>query len=191
MKLLRTLSKKRLTLIISIGIALITAGSYGAYIATRPAPLPPLSDEPTPAQRQTQHKTDAATKESFLDNNNDHNADNTKDTSQQRTTQAQPAPVPASAKHIELSAEQSSETVVVTTKLREQGFSSGQCVLTITSSEQRSEQHAAIIYQPEYSTCAGFSVPARSLPKGTWHISLAVTPLGGKALTKTLDKEIR
>lgn len=190
MKLLRTLSKKRLTLIISIGIALVAAGGYGAYIATRPASLPPLSDEPTPAQKQTQHKTDAATKESFLDNNN-HNADNTKDTSQQRTTQAQPAPIPASAKHIELSAEQSGETVVVTTKLREQGFSSGQCVLTITSSEQRSEQHAAIIYQPEYSTCAGFSVPARSLPKGTWHISLAVTPLGGKALTKTLDKEIR
>ena len=191
MKSLRTLSKKRLTVIISIGLALIAAGGYGAYIATRPAPLPTLSDEPTPAQKQTQHKTDTATKESFLDNNNDHNADNTKDTSQQRTTQAQPAPVPASAKHIELSAEQSSETVVVTTKLREQGFSSGQCVLTITSSGQRSEQHAAIIYQPEYSTCAGFSVPARSLPKGTWHISLAATPLGGKALTKTLDKEIR
>ena len=191
MKSLRTLSKKRLTVIISIGLALIAAGGYGAYIATRPAPLPTLSDEPTPAQKQTQHKTDTATKESFLDNNNDHNADNTKDTSQQRTTQAQPAPVPASAKHIELSAEQSSETVVVTTKLREQGFSYGQCVLTITSSGQRSEQHAAIIYQPEYSTCAGFSVPARSLPKGTWHISLAVTPLGGKALTKTLDKEIR
>lgn len=191
MKSLRTLSKKRLTVIISISLALIAAGGYGAYIATRPAPLPTLSDEPTPAQKQTQHKTDTATKESFLDNNNDHNADNTKDTSQQRTTQAQPAPVPASAKHIELSAEQSSETVVVTTKLREQGFSSGQCVLTITSSGQRSEQHAAIIYQPEYSTCAGFSVPARSLPKGTWHISLAVTPRGGKTLTKTLDKEIR
>ena len=191
MKSLRTLSKKRLTVIISIGLALIAAGGYGAYIATRPAPLPTLSDEPTPAQKQTQHKTDTATKESFLDNNNDHNADNTKDTSQQRTTQAQPAPVPAAAKHIELSAEQSSETVVVTTKLREQGFSSGQCVLTITSSGQRSEQHAAIIYQPEYSTCAGFSVPARSLPKGTWHISLAVTPRGGKTLTKTLDKEIR
>ena len=191
MKSLRTLSKKRLTVIISIGLALIAAGGYGAYIATRPAPLPTLSDEPTPAQKQTQHKTDTATKESFLDNNNDHNADNTKDTSQQRTTQAQPAPVPASAKHIELSAEQSSETVVVTTKLREQGFSSGQCVLTITSSGQRSEQHAAIIYQPEYSTCAGFSVPARSLPTGTWHISLAVTPRGGKTLTKTLDKEIR
>ena len=79
----------------------------------------------------------------------------------------------------------------MTTKLKEHGFSSGQCVLTITSSGQRSEQHAAIIYQPEYSTCAGFSMPARSLPKGTWHISLAVTPLGGKTLTKTLDKEIR
>ncbi len=191
MKSLRTLSKKRLTVIISIGIALVAAGGYGAYIATRPAPLPPLSDEPTPTQKQTQHKTDAATKESFLDNNTDHNTTNAKDTSQQRTTQAQPAPVPASAKHIDLSAEQSGETVVVTTKLREQGFSSGQCVLTVTSGGQRSEQHAAIIYQPEYSTCAGFSLPARSLPKGTWHISLAVTPLGGKALTKTLDKEIR
>ena len=191
MKLLRTLSKKRLTLIISSGIAHIAAGGYSAYRPTRPAPLPPLSDEPTPTQKQTQHKTDAATKESFLDNNTDHNTTNTKDTSQQLTTQAQPAPVPASAKHIELSAEQSGETVVVTTKLREQGFSSGQCVLTITSSEQRSEQHAAIIYQPEYSTCAGFSVPARSLPKGMWHISLAVTPLGGKTLTKTLDTEIR
>ena len=191
MKLLRPLSKKRLTFIISIGIALVAAGGYGAYIATRPVPLPPLSDEPTPTQKQTQHKTDAATKESFLDNNTDHNTTNAKDPSQQRTTQAQPAPVPTSAKYIELSAEQSGETVVVTTKLREQGFFSGQCVLTITSSEQRSEQHAAIIYQPEYSTCAGFSVPARSLPKGAWHISLAVTPLGGKTLTKTLDKEIR
>ena len=191
MKLLRPLSKKRLTFIISIGIALVAAGGYGAYIATRPVPLPPLSDEPTPTQKQTQHKTDAATKESLLDNNTDHNTTNAKDTSQQRTTQAQPAPVPTSAKYIELSAEQSGETVVVTTKLREQGFSSGQCVLTITSSEQRSEQLAAIIYQPEYSTCAGFSVPARSLPKGAWHISLAVTPLGGKTLTKTLDKEIR
>ena len=81
MKLLCTLSKKRLTLIISIGIALVAAGGYGAYIATRPASLPPLSDEPTPAQQQTQHKTDAATKESFLDSNTNHDTNTTKDTS--------------------------------------------------------------------------------------------------------------
>ena len=90
MKLLRTLSKKRLTLIISIGIALIAAGGYGAYIATRPAPLPPLSDEPTPAQRQTQHKTDAATKESFLDSNTNHDTNTTKDTSHPSSARANP-----------------------------------------------------------------------------------------------------
>ena len=85
---------------------------------------------------------------------------------------------------------QDGDSVTIIVKLKEQGYSQGKCSLTVAANGKKVAQNADIIYQPEYSTCAGFSVPVSSVGGGQWTISLSVTPLNGKPITKTLTKEI-
>lgn len=92
-------------------------------------------------------------------------------------------------KSIELSARQeTNNTVTVFTKLR--GFSDGSCELTIANGTKTNTQSASVIYQPEFSSCAGFSVPIDSLGKGSWIMRLSVTS-GGSTETKTLTFEVK
>jgi len=82
-----------------------------------------------------------------------------------------------SPQSIELEARQeTNETVTVLTKLS--GFSRGDCVLTVQNGTRTNEQTAKVIYQEEYSSCAGFSVPIDSLGKGQWQIKLIISSEG-------------
>ena len=60
----------------------------------------------------------------------------------------------------------------------------------VTVNGKKYSQEAEIIYQPEYSTCAGFSVPISSVGNGSWDISLSVTPINGKSINKKMIKDI-
>lgn len=97
--------------------------------------------------------------------------------------------VPASTNpSIDLSARQENNgTVTIFTKLY--GYSSGNCALTVTNGGQSHSQSATVIYQPEYSTCAGFSVPISQLGSGAWNITLKATDNGASA-TKTISYEV-
>jgi len=93
---------------------------------------------------------------------------------------------PTSSNNITLIPEEKGEQVVVTTRL--QGFSDGTCNLTITNGGKTVAQTAQVIYQPQFSTCAGFSTPVSSLGTGTWNLSLSVTSDGiTNSKTSTLE----
>lgn len=114
---------------------------------------------PTAAQTKQAEQTATQEKEQYLDS-----------VAKQQTTAA-PAAVPTDTSTITLSATQSGDSVVVRNELHGQGYSSGSCVLTITNGSKTTTQKAEIMYQPEYSMCAGFSVPVSTIGAGNWNIS--------------------
>lgn len=179
MKIKPKSSKK---VLISVIVALLVIFAAGIFILQKTGIIDLFNtgthSGPTPQQKAEQSKTDAKQKSTYL-NNSKTEKDGT------NTSQAKPAPVPTDTSSIQLSAKQQGSTVVVTTKLTGQGYSSGSCKLTATQGVSTNSQTADIIYQPEYSTCAGFSVPVSTLGSGTWQINLSVTPLNGETLTKS------
>ena len=45
-------------------------------------------------------------------------------------------------------------------------------------------QTADVLFQPEFSTCAGFTVPSNQLVAGEWNVQLTITPPTGEALNQ-------
>ena len=79
-------------------------------------------------------------------------------------------------------------TIIITTKLL--NYSDGTCNLTMKNGSSAYVKDVDIIYQPDFSTCAGFSIPKNELSSGTWQISLAVTSKG-QVNTKTTTVEVK
>lgn len=91
-------------------------------------------------------------------------------------------------KNVSLSAKMGSNNdVVVLTKLTSIG--SGTCELIVTNGSKQVTQTAEIIYQPEYSSCAGFTVAKSSLGSGSWVLKLTITS-GGESTTETITYEV-
>jgi hypothetical protein len=96
---------------------------------------------------------------------------------------------PANSNGIELTiAQPSAEQVVVTTKLI--GYSDGICSLTATNGNKTNTQSARVIYQPEFSTCAGFTIPVTSLGTGNWTLNLSISA-GGVTNQKTTTVKVK
>ena len=79
-------------------------------------------------------------------------------------------------------------TLTVLTKLY--GYSDGTCTLKVTNGSHTSSQTADIIFQPEYSSCAGFSVNIAQHGTGTWNVELT-TITKGQSATKKLSVEVK
>jgi hypothetical protein len=75
-------------------------------------------------------------------------------------------------------------SMTVITKLK--NVSDGTCQLTVTGQLGTTVYNAPVIFQPEYSSCEGFSVPIAQGDSGSWKISLKVTSNGTSA-TKTIS----
>lgn len=74
-------------------------------------------------------------------------------------------------------AQGSSGDLVIQTALH--GISSGTCSLVLTNGSHRINRSADVLYQPSFSTCTGFDIPASSFPVGgTWNMSLSVISSG-------------
>lgn len=89
--------------------------------------------------------------------------------------QTPPANSPAPTKpqpSASLTAEKSSDGKSVTILTKLTGFAGGNCDLTIANGSKTYTSSAAIIYQPDFSSCAGFSVPIEKLGNGQWQITL-------------------
>ena len=84
---------------------------------------------------------------------------------------------------IEINASQSGSSVTILTKLS--AISSGLCALSIANGEKSFTDTAQVIYQPEFSSCAGFSIATSQLGPGIWDITLNVTHDSDKTITKT------
>lgn len=171
-----SLKKKRIFAIVALIMALLLAMGLLYYIKSIPflkSTPTPTSQGPTKQQSNEAAKIDAERKANLLDS----------------SQQAQPAPIPTDSDAISISAQQSGSDVTITTRLN--GFADGNCTLFITNKDKTLTQSAKIIYQPSYSTCAGFSVPATQLGAGTWSINLSATPSGGSALQKTITYRVQ
>lgn len=164
-------------------LGLVVAASAGAYLLWLRSPQPTPTNQPphaaTPAQKASEQQHNATSKQQFNDSAVQRAAG-------QPAGQQQPRPAPTS-QQIELRAETAGQAVTVYTKLAH--ASSGTCSLRIRNGEREQQQTAAIIYQPEFSSCAGFSVPVAPLGQGQWQIELTVTT-DGATLTKTITHKV-
>lgn len=139
------------------------------------------------AAKQAQQETEANSeaKKAFVE-------ENVSTSPNQRTDVPKGQPTdttPVLAKSIDLSARQEpNSTVTVFSKLY--GYSDGSCELKITNGARATSQNAPIIYQREFSSCAGFSVPINSVGTGNWTITLAVTSAGSTE-TKSISLEVK
>lgn len=134
--------------------------------------------EQTKEQNEAQEKAAAEAKEAFLDEAAKPAADPTQ---QAQDTQSE--------SNLSLTAKQDGDTITVLTKML--GVSAGECVLQIKNGAASTEQKAQIIYQPEFSSCAGFSVAKSALGVGQWIISLSVTTTAGQTLSQTQTLEVK
>lgn len=132
----------------------------------------PLEKDSPAAQEAEQKKADDARKQDFIE----------------KTPNPTPTIPPQNTDAITLTAAQESSSVTVLTKLA--GFSGGTCDLSITNGGKTFSSTADVIYQPEFSSCAGFSIPVAELGAGQWSITLKATPTGGSVLAKTISLEV-
>lgn len=107
---------------------------------------------------------------------------------QDEATSSEPG-APPTSESINLSAQQdSTSTVTVLTKL--QGFPDGECSLLIQNGSKSTTKTAPIIYQPEFSSCAGFSINKSELGSGIWNITLTAKTSSSDPVSKSIDFEV-
>lgn len=169
-------------ILLIVGILITTIAVFGILNTERIGDLFHRSNNaataskngPTAEQKQTEDAT---------------NADNKQRAANPDTPQTSIPPVhDGTAQSIELSAKQeANNSVTIYTKLF--NFSGGNCNLTVTNNATTVTKTAPVIYQSEFSSCAGFSVPASELGVGTWQISLQVVS-GELSKTQTLSFKV-
>jgi len=98
------------------------------------------------------------------------------------STPSTPYTPPANNNGITITPRTSGNSVIIGTKLV--GYSDGTCTLTATNGSKTNTQTADVIYAPNYSTCAGFSIPKATLGPGTWNLTLSVSS-GGNTTSKS------
>jgi flagellar basal body-associated protein FliL len=125
---------------------------------------------PTEAEKAARANEDAKQKEEYLDSDK-----NQGDTSPEQTN---------SSDNIKIDISRNGEDVVVKTNL---GYiAEGTCTLTVSSGFS---QTVNIIYAPEYSFCAGFTVARKNLSSGKNTLKLEVR-YGDTVLIKTSEVDI-
>ena len=164
-------SKKIMTI---IGITLLGLIAIAIFAFVKISNNESTQTSPTKEQINTENETSSEEKQDFIENNTD-NTDNS-------TWQDH------SSNDIDISTNQEADgSVTVAVKLK--NYSDGTCQLNIKSGNNEYSKTADIIYQSAFSICSGFSVPANSLPSGTWQITISTTSKG-EVTTKTVSAEI-
>jgi cytoskeletal protein RodZ len=152
-KLMQT-SRKLLVL----AVLLLSVGAW--YFLVHHSDNSPTNHEDTSKKAATQ--ADAQAKKQLIESDNPSNS-----------SDSQSSPPAKGSQITDLSAKQESNgTVTVFTRLSSNA--DGKCQLSIANGAKSETKPADIIFQPEFSTCAGFSIPIRDLGYGPWNLSLAV-----------------
>ena len=151
-------------LLATLAVVLIAAVGAGAYFfLNRPTSGDTINADPAPARLNDE---EAAAKQEFVEKYD------------KQSDQA-----PELNPRVELTATNKDGTVTITTKLYD--FSDGSCELSIRNTDKTYTDTAQIIYQPEHSTCAGFSLPVSELGSGTWQVDVNATSSDVKAMGGT------
>jgi hypothetical protein len=161
----QTVKKRKLVIVTSVIVAaLLLAGALFYKFYLQPSSLSRQSNtpsQPTKEELKQQATEDAKNKATFLNQQRD-NQDNPQ-------PHQQPSP---SSTDISLTAQTVKDSVIVRVEVG--NFSSGTCNLTVTNNDKSTSQSANILYQPQTSTCAGFSVPISKVGIGAWSITVKV-----------------
>ena len=130
-----------------------------------------------------------ATGNPSVDMTNKNNADAKQTLIEEDERDNQPTPRDETSPSVDLWTKQESDnTVTVFTKLS--GYDGGKCELTITNNSKNHAFNADIIYQEEYSSCAGFSIPTDTVGAGKWSLTLKTIDLQGNNYSKTITSDI-
>ena len=178
MQITNNAKRRRISLWLAsaIGIALVALGCLYLLKLGPFSTTPPTTQQPTPEEQAKQTATENDEKRDFAEANKNNELP------------GKETPPPTSPDTIELTPTKDSGTVTIKTKLI--GYPDGNCVLTATNGSKTTQKEAAIIYQPEFSSCAGFSILISELGTGPWRISLTVTPTGGSPITKNAELSV-
>lgn len=178
MKITRPQKNKKRILGFGLGVVVVLLIVAGVIYWIKISQHQALDNGPTPEQQKEMQRVSNEEKKVF--------AEETKNTD----NPGAPVPPPTSPDSIELTANKADpSTVTVFTKLK--NYADGTCTLTATNGTKVYTAVAPIIYQPEYSMCAGFDIPHAELGPGNWTIKLEATPIGSNAVTKTITQEVK
>ena len=90
---------------------------------------------------------------------------------------------------LEISVARDSSSVIITSKLSH--VAGGICKLEITNAPKSYiVESVPVIYNPEFSSCAGYDVPVEKLGSGTWKIRITVQTNSGSSLIKEYSYEV-
>lgn len=130
--------------------------------------------QPVIGELRDQETADDNRKQTFIENNDENRNDNSSTT-------------PNTANKVEVAAEKGqNNTVTIFSKIYEP--SAIKCSLEITNGDKVYKKEATVIYQTDYSICAGYSVPVADLGIGKWIIKLYVsTPSNTLSATTQLE----
>ena len=165
-----------LTIVLSLAILFAILEKTNTIDIFKSNPVTDMNiDGPTDEQKQQTAESEAEAKQQLIDNPKDGMVGTTPAGS-------------ANSSSITLSAQQEeNNTVTVFTKLN--GYSTGSCDLSVTNQGKSISQTASVIYQPEFSSCAGFTVSKDSFGAGSWNIKLSVTS-NGKTESNNISFEV-
>ncbi len=166
-------SKKFPRTLLVVAVLLVLVGAVAAGLELRHRRTHTVAQTgPTPAQKKQEADSFAQQKEQAIEH----------------PTTPTPSPTPTTST-ISLSTHQESNgTVTVYTNLGK--LADGSCTLTVQNGSATNSQTADVLYQPQYSSCEGFSVPISSVGSGTWTLKLSVTS-AGTTVSQTITSEIK
>lgn len=175
-------SKKTILVIIAIIVLAAISGTATAYFvhksnsSTSTGTNSENSSDNNTSGESSNPGLDPGSKEEFLDN-------------ESGNENSGATPPSFNSDNIIIESSQSNSSVTILAKMT--GFTgSGTCTLKVTKGPATVSESAEIIYQPEYSTCAGFSIDKNRLSPGTWSLSLSVS-VEGKAYSQTGEFKIK
>jgi|GEM_PF-6178575 hypothetical protein len=177
MKIKSEKTTKQIILQIIIPVLIVTTGIVvSILIVTK-------DDEPDESfcgttQLEQSKQDDLDAKKDFIDSQNDDNNNEEDDTT---------LPTPISITKLSAQKEQNNTVTILTSLLN---ITKGECKLSITNGSNNYAKTVNILYQSEYSLCAGFSVPINDLGPGKWQISLEVTSFDNNKQTKSMTYEV-
>ncbi len=155
-------SAKKMSMLVVASILVALAGIAAAYFFYKHSSS--TSQQPTSATSDVTDTTNSSSDDSATSNQ-------TKDRDEHLSDSESTSDL--SADNISLTISKSSSEVTITGNIT--AFSgSGTCKLRLTKGSSAVAKSATIIYQPEYSTCAGFSINRSELSPGTWNVTLVV-----------------
>ena len=166
----KKISTKKIVIFSLIALLIAGSGVVAAYYvynsnsnSDKPSANQENSGNDSPEPNKNESNSDSTDKEEFLDNESNPSNPNT---------------TPSfNSDKVALEIAQTTTAVNISTKLT--NFSgAGTCELKLIKSSSSIVESAEIIYQPEYSTCAGFSINKSRLSAGTWTVNLTVSSEG-------------